>query len=58
MAGAVEAGVVEELPLHLAPIALGAGTPLFRGGLRQALVALSVRSSRHATHLRYEVTRG
>jgi dihydrofolate reductase len=52
----VEAGLVEELRIHLAPIVLGAGTPLFGGGVRRALVQRSVRVSPTATHLTYAVT--
>jgi dihydrofolate reductase len=52
--GALAAGLVDELRLHLAPILLGAGTPLFGGGgppreLRQ----IHVRASGHAAHLTY-----
>lgn len=51
----VEEGLVDELRLHLAPIILGAGTPLFPGGTRRELVQRSVRVSTTATHLTYEL---
>jgi dihydrofolate reductase len=49
----VEQGVADELHLHLAPIVLGSGTPLFAGCGRRPLRQLSVRVSRTATHLTY-----
>jgi dihydrofolate reductase len=51
----VELGLADELRIHLAPIVLGAGTPLFRGGARRELVQRSVRPSSTATHLTYDV---
>lgn len=53
--GALEAGVVDELRLHLAPLLLGSGTPLFDGGLPRSLRQTHVRASGHATHLTYRV---
>jgi dihydrofolate reductase len=53
--GALAAGVVDELRLHLAPVLLGAGTPLFDGGLPRTLRQIHVRASGHATHLTYRV---
>ena len=52
---AVEAGVVDELRLHLSPVLLGAGTPLFGGGAPRSLRQIHVRASAHATHLTYRV---
>ena len=52
---ALEAGVVDELRLHLSPVLLGAGTPLFTGGSPRALRQIHVRASAHATHLTYRV---
>ncbi|MET0628233.1 MAG: dihydrofolate reductase family protein [Acidimicrobiia bacterium] len=49
----VDDGLVDELRIHLAPIILGAGTPLFGAGDIQQLVQRSVRVSSHATHLTY-----
>jgi dihydrofolate reductase len=51
---AVAQRLVQQLRLHLAPVLLGAGTPLFTGE-RASLVQESVRVSAHATHLRYRV---
>ena len=50
-------GLVDELSLHIAPIILGAGTPLFLPGTRRALVQRTVRVSPNATHVSYEVVR-
>jgi dihydrofolate reductase len=50
---AIEAGVVDELRLHLSPILLGAGTPLFDGAAPRSLRQIHVRASGHATHLTY-----
>jgi dihydrofolate reductase len=53
--GAIEAGVVDELRLHLSPVLLGSGTPLFTGVSPRALRQIHVRASGHATHLTYRV---
>jgi dihydrofolate reductase len=53
--GALDAGVVDELRLHLAPVVLGAGTPLFTGAVPRQLRQIHVRVSGHATHLTYRV---
>jgi dihydrofolate reductase len=50
---AIEAGLVDELRLHLAPVLLGAGTPLFGGASPRSLRQIHVRVSAHATHLTY-----
>lgn len=55
IASALAAGLVEVLSLHLAPLVLGAGTPLFTGGEPRALVQRSVTPSSTATHLVYDV---
>ena len=52
---AVAAGLVDELTLHLAPVVLGAGTPLFRGGATRPLVQRRVVQTSTATHLTYDV---
>jgi dihydrofolate reductase len=49
----LELGLVDELRLHVSPLVLGAGTPLFRPGQRHDLVQREVRSSAFATHLTY-----
>ena len=53
--GGIEAGLVDELRLHLSPVLLGAGTPLFDGAAPRALRQIHVRASSHATHLTYRV---
>ena len=52
----VDQGLADELRIHLSPIVLGAGTPLFSGSRRRQLVQRSVRVSATATHLTYELT--
>ncbi len=52
---ALAAGLVEVLSLHLAPVLLGAGTPLFPGGTQLTLVQRSVIATSTATHLTYDV---
>jgi dihydrofolate reductase len=51
---AIEEGLVDELHLHLAPMLLGGGTPLFRAGTRQLYRQRDVRPSSNAVHLTYE----
>jgi len=50
------AGLLDELHLHLAPLLLGAGTPLF-GGQRAELVPEGTPVIGYATHLRYRVAK-
>jgi dihydrofolate reductase len=52
----IDKGVADEVVLHIAPIVLGAGTPLFAGVGRRELVQRSVRVSPHATHITYAAT--
>ncbi|WP_249998032.1 dihydrofolate reductase family protein [Actinoplanes sp. M2I2] len=52
---AVDAGLVDEVRLHLAPVLLGSGTPLFDGAVPRGLRQIHVRASGHATHLTYRV---
>lgn len=52
---ALAAGLVDELSLHLAPVVLGAGTPLFTGGAPRTLVQRSVTWTSTVTHLTYDV---
>lgn len=54
---ALAAGEVDELWLSTAPVVLGAGKPLFHGGLGLELEPLDVHQSRWATHVRYAVAR-
>jgi dihydrofolate reductase len=51
---ALEEGVVDELRLHVAPMVLGGGTPLFKAGTRRMYRQREVRPSRNAVHLTYE----
>jgi dihydrofolate reductase len=51
---ALQAGLVDELRLHLAPMILGGGTPLFRAGTRQRYRQREVRPSGNAVHLVYD----
>ncbi|MDG9702871.1 dihydrofolate reductase family protein [Streptomyces sp. DH37] len=57
IASALDAGLVDALTLHLAPVVLGAGTPLFTGGTRHTLAQRSVTATSNATHLTYDVLR-
>jgi dihydrofolate reductase len=50
---AIELGLLDELRLHLAPVILGGGTPLFEGNAPRQLRQVHVRPSAHATHLSY-----
>jgi dihydrofolate reductase len=52
---AIDAGLVDVLSLHLAPVVLGSGTPLFTGGSRRTLVQREVVVTPNASHLTYEV---
>jgi dihydrofolate reductase len=54
--GALAEGLVDEVRLHLAPVLLGGGTPLFDAGTGpRTLRQVHVRVSAHATHLTYRV---
>nr|WP_234010429.1 dihydrofolate reductase family protein [Streptomyces sp. SPB074] len=52
---AFAAGLVDVLSQHLAPVLLGAGTPLCTGGTARTLVRRDVRVTPTATHLTYDV---
>jgi dihydrofolate reductase len=51
----VAAGLVDTLSLHLAPVLLGSGTPLFTGGTARNLVQRTVVVTSMATHLTYDI---
>jgi len=52
---ALEAGLLDVLQLHVSPVVLGAGTPLFTGRRRHGLVQREVQVSSTAVHLVYDV---
>jgi len=54
---ALEQGLVDELRIHLAPILLGGGTPLFKPGTRQMYHQREIRPSKNVVHLTYERVR-
>lgn len=54
---ALAAGLVDVLTLHLAPVVLGSGTPLFTGAAPRTLVQRSALTTSTATHLTYDVPR-
>lgn len=54
----LEAGLVDEVRLHLAPVALGAGERLFGEATRSVrLVPTAAEAAPLVTHLTYEVDR-
>ena len=50
----VDQGLIDELRIHLSPIVLGDGTPLFVPGSRREFTQRSVRVSSTATHVVYD----
>ena len=53
--GCLEQGLLDELRLHLAPVLLGSGTPLWVDNTPRQLRQIHVRASGRATHLWYRV---
>lgn len=51
----VAAGLIDVLSLHVSPLILGSGDPLFRDAVRRELVQRGVIVSPYATHITYEV---
>ena len=51
------AGLVHEISIHLVPVVLGGGTPMFTGGLQVELENISSLQTAAATHLRFRVRR-
>ena len=53
---ALRAGLVDELHLHIAPVILGAGRPLFGDlGIRFNLERVRILESAYATHVNYRI---
>jgi dihydrofolate reductase len=55
IAQALAAGLVDQLHLHVSPIVLGGGTPLFRGAGRIEMRQTDVQVSTTATHITYDL---
>ena len=55
----IQAGLVDELSIHVAPVLLGAGTAMFEGLPDEHLTLESIETTQteKATHLRYRVAR-
>jgi dihydrofolate reductase len=51
---ALERGLVDRLRLHIAPMILGGGTPLFKPGTRQMYRQREVHPSRNVVHVTYD----
>jgi dihydrofolate reductase len=53
----LEAGLLDELTIHVAPVLLGAGTRLFENAPPQGLEIVETVAAPLATHIRYRVVR-
>ena len=56
IAQAVDLGLVDELVLHVSPVVMGGGTPLWAGVSRRQLRQASVLVSPFATHITFATT--
>ena len=55
IAQAIDQDLVDEVVLHVSPIVMGAGTPLWTGVARRQLRQSEVRVSPYATHITYSL---
>ena len=55
----MDAGVIDEISIHVVPVVFGSGTPLFGKGVDEhvTLEFIGMRETELATHLRYRVVR-
>ena len=55
----IDAGVIDEISVHVVPVLFGSGTPIFGPGVDGHVTLKFIGSSEspHATHLRYRVVR-
>ena len=55
----LDAGVIDEISIHVVPVLFGSGTPLFGAGVGEhvTLELTGVSETDYATHLRYRVVR-
>jgi dihydrofolate reductase len=51
----LELGFLDELAVHIAPVLLGGGTPLFAGAAPRALEIVETIPSTYATYVRYRI---
>ena len=55
----MNAGVIDEISVHVVPVLFGSGTPLFGTGVDEhiTLEFIGASETQHARHLRYRVVR-